>query len=76
MQSWSCSLKWSLGRYLFDELCVNFGFLEAYCFFDGTFILLIFTITQDIRPVPPPEKTKDDIFLFFKLYDPLKEELR
>ncbi|KAI5578143.1 hypothetical protein POPTR_008G012600v4 [Populus trichocarpa] len=33
-------------------------------------------IGQDLRPVPPPEKTKDDILLFFKLYDPSKEELR
>lgn len=30
----------------------------------------------DLRPIPPPEKTKEDILLFFKLYDPLKEELR
>ncbi|XP_028758072.1 ubiquitin carboxyl-terminal hydrolase 12-like [Neltuma alba] len=30
----------------------------------------------DLRPIAPPEKTKDDILLFFKLYDPLKEELR
>ncbi|KAB1225466.1 Ubiquitin carboxyl-terminal hydrolase 12 [Morella rubra] len=30
----------------------------------------------DLKPVSPPEKTKDDILLFFKLYDPLKEELR
>ncbi|KAJ9159658.1 hypothetical protein P3X46_025145 [Hevea brasiliensis] len=33
-------------------------------------------IGQDLRPIPPPEKTKDDILLFFKLYDPFKEELR
>lgn len=33
-------------------------------------------IGQDLRSVPPPEKTKEDILLFFKLYDPLKEELR
>lgn len=33
-------------------------------------------IGQDLRPVPPPEKTKEEILLFFKLYDPLKEELR
>ena len=33
-------------------------------------------IIQDLRPVPPPEKTKEEILLFFKLYDPLKEELR
>ncbi|XVF00068.1 hypothetical protein REPUB_Repub03eG0253800 [Reevesia pubescens] len=30
---------------------------------------------QDLRPVLPPEKTKEDILLFFKLYDPFKEEL-
>ncbi|PIA59785.1 hypothetical protein AQUCO_00400584v1 [Aquilegia coerulea] len=27
-------------------------------------------------PISPPEKTKEDILLFFKLYDPKKEELR
>jgi ubiquitin carboxyl-terminal hydrolase 7 len=31
---------------------------------------------QDLRPIAPPDKTKDDILLFFKLYDPEKEELR
>ncbi|MCI17185.1 ubiquitin carboxyl-terminal hydrolase 13-like, partial [Trifolium medium] len=30
----------------------------------------------DLCPIAPPEKTKDDILLFFKLYDPEKEELR
>ncbi|KAJ9559114.1 hypothetical protein OSB04_013728 [Centaurea solstitialis] len=30
----------------------------------------------DLNPLPPPDKTKDDILLFFKLYDPEKEELR
>ncbi|KAL6521230.1 CSN-associated deubiquitinating enzyme Ubp12 [Orobanche gracilis] len=30
----------------------------------------------DLLPIPPPEKNKDDIMLFFKLYDPEKEELR
>ncbi|OIW02770.1 hypothetical protein TanjilG_29546 [Lupinus angustifolius] len=30
----------------------------------------------DLRPIAPPEKTKDDILLFFKLYEPEKEELR
>ncbi|KAK1431386.1 hypothetical protein QVD17_07843 [Tagetes erecta] len=33
-------------------------------------------IGQDSWPVPPPEKTKNKIMLFFKLYDPSKEELR
>ncbi|QCE01486.1 ubiquitin carboxyl-terminal hydrolase 7 [Vigna unguiculata] len=28
----------------------------------------------DLRPVAPPEKTEDDILLFFKLYDPEEEE--
>ncbi|KAL0709113.1 hypothetical protein Bca4012_016091 [Brassica carinata] len=28
------------------------------------------------RPIPPPEKSKEDILLFFKLYDPEKPELR
>ncbi|KAL2322216.1 hypothetical protein Fmac_026595 [Flemingia macrophylla] len=31
---------------------------------------------MDSRPITPPDKTKDDILLFFKLYDPEKEELR
>nr|XP_007146035.1 hypothetical protein PHAVU_006G007100g [Phaseolus vulgaris]ESW18029.1 hypothetical protein PHAVU_006G007100g [Phaseolus vulgaris] len=31
---------------------------------------------MDSRPIAPPEKTKDDLLLFFKLYDPEKEELR
>ncbi|XP_065621464.1 ubiquitin C-terminal hydrolase 12 isoform X1 [Quercus suber] len=31
---------------------------------------------QDLQPVPPPKRTKRDILLFFKLYDPSKEELR
>ncbi|GAB2248749.1 hypothetical protein Droror1_Dr00012108 [Drosera rotundifolia] len=31
---------------------------------------------QDLRPVPPPVKTKEDLLLFFKYYDPEKEELR
>ncbi|XP_050244516.1 ubiquitin C-terminal hydrolase 12 isoform X1 [Quercus robur] len=30
----------------------------------------------DLRPIPPPEKTKEDILLFFKFYDPEKGELR
>ncbi|XP_072978196.1 ubiquitin C-terminal hydrolase 12 isoform X1 [Typha angustifolia] len=31
---------------------------------------------QDLHPLLPPAKTKEDILLFFKLYDPEKEELR
>ncbi|KAM1251853.1 hypothetical protein ACFX13_040761 [Malus domestica] len=30
----------------------------------------------DLLPLSPAEKTKEEILLFFKLYDPLKEELR
>ncbi|GFZ05982.1 ubiquitin-specific protease 12 [Actinidia rufa] len=31
---------------------------------------------QDLRSIPPPVKSKEEILLFFKLYDPLKEKLR
>ncbi|KAJ8563428.1 hypothetical protein K7X08_031880 [Anisodus acutangulus] len=30
----------------------------------------------ELKPVSPPEKTKDDILLFFKLYDREKEDMR
>ncbi|KAG8488661.1 hypothetical protein CXB51_016728 [Gossypium anomalum] len=30
----------------------------------------------DLRPIAPPDKTKEDILLFFKHYNPEKEELR
>lgn len=30
----------------------------------------------DMKPIAPPEKTKEEILLFFKLYDPTKEEMR
>ncbi|XP_047067623.1 ubiquitin C-terminal hydrolase 12-like isoform X3 [Lolium rigidum] len=30
----------------------------------------------DLRPIRPPEKSKEDILLFFKFYNPEKEELR
>ncbi|CAI9091428.1 OLC1v1026461C1 [Oldenlandia corymbosa var. corymbosa] len=30
----------------------------------------------DLRPIPLPDKSKEEILLFFKLYDPFKEELR
>ena len=39
-------------------------------------LLLRFAISQDLCPIAPPEKTKEDILLFFKLYDPEKQELR
>ncbi|CAK9266793.1 unnamed protein product [Sphagnum jensenii] len=31
---------------------------------------------QERIPIPPPDKTKEDVLLFFKLYNPEKEELR
>ncbi|KAH7865245.1 hypothetical protein Vadar_004121 [Vaccinium darrowii] len=31
---------------------------------------------RDLRPIRPPVQSADNILLFFKLYDPLKEELR
>ncbi|PIN20240.1 Ubiquitin carboxyl-terminal hydrolase [Handroanthus impetiginosus] len=39
-------------------------------------LFLEVTLGLDMQPIPSPEKTKDDILLFFKLYDPIKEELR
>ncbi|KAJ0974146.1 hypothetical protein J5N97_016111 [Dioscorea zingiberensis] len=33
-------------------------------------------LASDLRLLPPPDKTKEDILLFFKFYDPDKEELR
>ncbi|XP_043700280.1 ubiquitin C-terminal hydrolase 12-like [Telopea speciosissima] len=33
-------------------------------------------LDQDLHPVPLPDKTEHDILLFFKLYDPEKEEIR
>ncbi|KAL7617605.1 ubiquitin C-terminal hydrolase 12 [Lactuca sativa] len=39
-------------------------------------LFLEIEIGPDLKPLPPPEKTKDDILLFFKLYDPEKEQLR
>lgn len=38
--------------------------------------LIFCIIVQELRSVAPPDKTKDDILLFFKLYDPEKEVLR
>lgn len=39
-------------------------------------LFLEFELEPDLRPIPLPNKAKDDILLFFKLYDPEKEELR
>ncbi|XP_057782078.1 ubiquitin C-terminal hydrolase 12-like isoform X1 [Salvia miltiorrhiza] len=39
-------------------------------------LFLELELGPDLRPIPLPNKAKDDILLFFKLYDPEKEELR
>ncbi|URE06756.1 ubiquitin carboxyl-terminal hydrolase [Musa troglodytarum] len=39
-------------------------------------LFLEIELGPDLRPLPPPQKTKEDILLFFKLYDPEKEDLR
>ncbi|WJX22997.1 CSN-associated deubiquitinating enzyme Ubp12 [Trifolium repens] len=31
---------------------------------------------QDLRPIPPPEKLKEELLLFFKLYEPSSQKLR
>nr|GEV13633.1 hypothetical protein [Tanacetum cinerariifolium] len=33
-------------------------------------------VGQDLQPISPPAKTKEEILFLFKLYDPVKEELR
>jgi hypothetical protein len=44
---------------------------------DVLYICPIFLfLFQEHIPIPPPEKTKEDVLLFFKLYNPEKEELR
>ncbi|KAF5938220.1 hypothetical protein HYC85_025726 [Camellia sinensis] len=40
------------------------------------FVNLMHTTMQDLKPIPPPLKSKAEMLLFFKEYDPLKEELR
>ncbi|CAI9303692.1 unnamed protein product [Lactuca saligna] len=40
-----------------------------------TLILALESHEDLLHPLPPPEKRKDDILIFFKLYDPVKEEL-
>ncbi|XP_075520070.1 ubiquitin C-terminal hydrolase 12-like isoform X1 [Primulina tabacum] len=37
---------------------------------------LFLDLGQDLRQIPLPNKTEDDILLFFKLYDPETEDLR
>nr|XP_043631310.1 ubiquitin C-terminal hydrolase 12-like [Erigeron canadensis] len=39
-------------------------------------LFLEIEIGPDLLPLPLPDKSKEDILLFFKLYDPEKEELR
>ncbi|KAK9939265.1 hypothetical protein M0R45_015967 [Rubus argutus] len=39
-------------------------------------LFLEIELGPDLHPIAPPDKTKDDILLFFKLYEPEKEELR
>ncbi|XP_024017486.1 ubiquitin carboxyl-terminal hydrolase 12 isoform X1 [Morus notabilis] len=53
-----------LGEFSSTEICAELKlFLEV-------------ELDSDMQPVAPPEKTDDDTILFFKHYDPLKEELR
>ncbi|KAL8538971.1 hypothetical protein ACS0TY_000829 [Phlomoides rotata] len=39
-------------------------------------LFLEVALDLEMQPLPPTEKTKEDILLFFKFYDPIKEELR
>lgn len=40
------------------------------------YFTISFQSPQDLHPIAPPDRTKEDILLFFKLYDSVKEELR
>ena len=53
-----------------------FWFFNSLYWHECIILLLIFTFFQDLRSIAPPEKTKEEILLFFKLYDPVKEEMR
>ncbi|XP_004498059.1 ubiquitin C-terminal hydrolase 12-like isoform X2 [Cicer arietinum] len=39
-------------------------------------LFLEIELGQDLRPIPPPEKLKEELLLFFKLYEPSNEKLR
>lgn len=52
-----------------QEVSKNANFAELNLFLEVE-------LGQDLRPMPPPRKSKGDILLFFKLYDPLEEEFR
>ncbi|KAI3991322.1 hypothetical protein MKX01_034641, partial [Papaver californicum] len=39
-------------------------------------LFLEIELGPELHPIPPPDRTKEDILLFFKLYDAEKEELR
>nr|GEX04170.1 ubiquitin carboxyl-terminal hydrolase 12-like isoform X2 [Tanacetum cinerariifolium] len=57
----------SVGQFIYSCLSNN-AELELF--------LEVIEFGQDIHPISPPEKTIGEILLFFKLYDPLTEELR
>lgn len=52
------------------------SYFYLHAFFNNQWYLVFTTFLQDLHPCPLPDKTKEDILLFFKLYDPEKEELR
>ncbi|XP_047177146.1 ubiquitin C-terminal hydrolase 13-like isoform X2 [Vigna umbellata] len=39
-------------------------------------LFLELEIGKDLQPIPPPEKSKENLLLFFKLYEPSNEKLR
>jgi len=61
----------------YGPLCLsNGGATEANKAHSGELKLFLeVELGLDLRPLPPPKKRKDDILLFFKLYNPEKEEL-
>uniref|UniRef100_A0A251UED6 ubiquitinyl hydrolase 1 n=1 Tax=Helianthus annuus TaxID=4232 RepID=A0A251UED6_HELAN len=62
-----------------QEKAQHVGYLRNYITKDDNAELHLFLEVEDkedLQPISPCERTKDEIMLFFKHYDPLKEELR
>lgn len=71
-------LEVELGLVMFVFICEFEASLSQHVFPEKIIIIIAINciVLQDLRPISPPDKTKEDILLFFKLYDPEKKELR
>ncbi len=70
------ALSWpSLQEILLLEVSPLVG-LACSLLLQSDVLYLLSLVFQERIPIPPPDKTKEDVLLFFKLYNPEKEELR